>query len=551
MGSQIPNVNFPIRVSPPRPSTTPLADNQFHRYWRNFEEEGYLQRYWPDELDHESWIPKIRRILVQQFPEFANAEIKYFAKGTFNRLYSLTNPSWDKPYIFRVSIPVEPFFKTESEIATMEYVRRHTTMPVPPVIAYSSSDDNELGYEWILMEMMPGEPLRKLWPTMPNEARVQVFVDLAHHVKQLVSLRFSKFGNIFFADVADHVLPLQVSPAREPATDGDDVDKDIGPGKDFVLGRIVAQDFFFDKRVHYPGSRGPFETARELIDMRIELLGKRIRHLSPIEGEPWYCENDRELARYKDRVYELFDQMKSLVPTLVPHDNGPEDRGVLFHDDLSEHNLLLDPVTYKLMAVVDWESVSVLPAYETYDAMPAWLSDRDWRPTPLVLLERGIPPNDEWLVADKLRRVGEMGPSRREYLRIVGPLFDASSPETQRRVKNKQGLAKQLEIASFQHRPWWTAAWLAENGFSKGPVNTAMVVEEVLKKDTEAVSSEPEPLGVVNVDENTIQNSKLANPVAGGTGDKADAEAANNKAITWPSGAENGIVVKVGNKDAL
>ncbi|KAJ4306808.1 hypothetical protein N0V88_000176 [Collariella sp. IMI 366227] len=500
MGSRLdPIINSPIRVSPAHPTT--LADNKFHRYWRSHEEEGYLERYWPEEEDHETWIAAMRRILAQQFSQFADADIKYFAKGTFNRLYSLTNASWEKSYIFRVSIPVEPFYKTESEIATMEYIRRHTSIPVPPVIAYSSSDNNDLGYEWILMEMMPGEPLRKLWPTMPNEARVRVFVELAHHVKTLVSLQFSKFGNIFFADVADHVLTSQASQASqvsETRTGGIVIDKDLGPDKNFVLGRIVAQDFFFDKRLHYPGSRGPFNTTRELVDMRMDLLGKRIRHLSPNEGEAWYCENDRELARFKDRVYELFDQMKAIVPSLVPHDNGPEDRGVLFHDDLSEHNLLLDPVTYKLMAVVDWESVSVLPAYETYDAMPAWLSDRDWRPTPLVLLSRGISPNDEWLVADKLRRVGEMGPSRRAYLNIVGPLYDASSPETQRRIKNKQGVAKQLEIATFQHRPWWTAAWLAENGFSTGPVNSAMVVDEVLKKDVDTANGNVTKEGAVN-----------------------------------------------------
>jgi hypothetical protein len=476
MGSRSTNVDFPLRVSQPHQSKPPAED--LYRYWRSQADEGYLERYWPDDHDHNVWISSIRSILVRQFPDFADAEIQYFAKGTFNRLYSLTNPSLDKAYIFRVSIPVEPFFKTESEIATMEYVRRHTTMPIPRVIAFSSSDDNELGYEWILMEMMPGEPLRKLWSAMPDDARVALFAELAAHTKQLVALRFSKFGNLYFADVADRVLPREASPAPPPVTASDGtvvVDHDIGPGGRFVLGRIVAQEFFFDKRVYYPGSRGPFQTTRELVDMRVELLGKRIRHLSPVEGEPWYCENDRELARNKDRVYELFDQLKALVPRLVPEDNGPEDVGILWHDDLSEHNLLVDPVTFKLTAVVDWESVSIIPAYETQDGRPAWLSDRDWRPTPLVQLARGIPPNDEFIKADKLRRVGEMGPSREAYHRIVGPVYDDSSPETQQRVKNKQGIAKQLEIATFQHRPWWTADWMAENGFfSDGTADDAV-----------------------------------------------------------------------------
>ncbi|KAK4235375.1 phosphotransferase enzyme family-domain-containing protein [Achaetomium macrosporum] len=471
MGSQYKgtDIDFPIRVSiSPQPSKPPAPD--LHRYWRSNPDEGYLERYWPDEHNHDAWITTIRRLVARHFPDFGDARIRYFAKGTFNRLYSLTIPGRDPSYLFRVSIPVEPFFKTESEVATMEYVRRHTSMPVPRVIAFSSSDENELGYEWMLMEMMPGEPVRKVWDAMPAAARVRFFAELAAHVKQLVALRFSKFGSIYFGDVADLVIPRQVFPKYPPAGPSNNpadviVDKDIGPGGRFALGRIVSQEFFFDKRVYYPGSRGPFQSTRELIDMRVELLGKRIRDLSHIEGEAWYCENDRELAHNKDRVYGLFEQLKALVPRLVPHDNGPEDVGILWHDDLSEHNLLVDPITFKLTAVVDWECVSIIPAYETYDAVPAFLSDRDWRPTPLVHLARGIPPNDEFIAADKQRRAAEMGPARRAYHRIVGPLYDTSSPETHQRVRNKQGLAKQLEIASFQRRPWWTAAWLAENGF--------------------------------------------------------------------------------------
>ncbi|EGS23444.1 uncharacterized protein CTHT_0001370 [Thermochaetoides thermophila DSM 1495] len=454
-------VRFPIRMSPCRPREVTSTD--YHRYWRSHEEEGYLERYWPDQLDHEAWIPIIRKMLVQRFPAMANANITYFAKGTFNRLYSITMPNWDKKYIFRVSIPVEPFFKTESEVATMVYVYKNTTIPIPRVVAFSSSDDNELGYEWILMEMLDGVPLRTVWPDMDFAARCRLFREIAYHAKSLLRLRFSKFGNIYFSEVAEYVN------AMDCPANNEGMDTDLGPNGPFVLGRIVSQDFFFEKRVNYPASRGPFLTTRELVEERVKLLEKRIQDLAPEPGTPFYCENDRELARYQPLVQDLFDQLKALVPRLVPHDNGPEDVGVLWHDDLSEHNLIVDPITYKLVGIVDWESVSILPAYETYGGLPVWISDRDWRPTPLVLLSRGVPPNDEIIAAQKRQRELELGPIRREYYRIVGPLYDATSLETQQRVKNKQGLAKQLEIASFQHRPWATAMWLVENGYARDP----------------------------------------------------------------------------------
>ncbi|KAL2265317.1 hypothetical protein VTJ83DRAFT_6417 [Remersonia thermophila] len=473
MGSQaVPDTGMPIRVSDTH-QRRPIPPD-LHRYWRSHEEYGYLERYWPDD-DHEGWVKNIRAILASHLPDLATSDITYFAKGTFNRLYSITNPDWEgKAYVFRVSIPVEPFFKTESEVATMEYVRRHTSMPIPRVIAFSSSDDNELGHEWILMEMMPGQPLRTLWPRMPEEARVAVFAELAQHVKQLVALRFSKLGSIYFSDVADHVLPLEDAalpagpspnhkPCEAPGAPGIKLDRDIGPGNGFVLGRLVAQDFFFDKRIYYPGTRGPFTTTRSLIDVRASLLERRLRDLSPVPNQPWYCEMDREVSRHHARVLAIFQRLKALIPRLVPEHNGPEDAGVLWHDDLSEHNLLLDPVTFKLTAVLDWESVGVVPAYEAHHARPAWLSDRDWRPTPLVHLARGVPRNDEWLKKETLRRAGEMGGARRAYHEIVGTLYHTDE-ETKERARRKQKLAWFLAVDMLLRWPWWAEEWMKEEG---------------------------------------------------------------------------------------
>jgi hypothetical protein len=469
MTARFPETRFPIRVSPTRQFDPVKTANNLHRYWRSQAIEGYLERYWPGEVNHDAWIYNIRGLLAQQFPQFANAEIKYFSAGTFNRLYSISEPHWTTTYLFRVSIPVEPFFKTESVVATLEYVRQHTLMPVPRVIAFSSSDANDLGYEWILMEMLQGVPLRAVWDKMPEAARIKLFAEVASHAKQLLSLRFNTFGSIYFADVANRVGVLnQPSPALKTNGNTNDIDTGVGLDGPFVIGRIVSQDFFFNKRVHFPSSRGPFQTTRQLVDARMDLLGQRIRNLSTTPGEPYFCGSDEALARHQSFVHVIFDHLKGLVPHLVPQDNGPEDVGVLWHDDLSEHNLLVDPVTFKLTGVVDWECVSILPAYESYDALPAFLSDRDWRPIPLTLIERGVKPNDEVVAAKILEREKEFGAIRREYHKIVGPLYDATSAETQRRLKDKRGLAKQLELPQFEHRPWATATWIVEIGLGRG-----------------------------------------------------------------------------------
>ena len=44
-----------------------------------------------------------------------------------------------------------PRLKTESEVATMHYLRRNTSIPVPEVYHYDSNPYNRLGGEYILM----------------------------------------------------------------------------------------------------------------------------------------------------------------------------------------------------------------------------------------------------------------------------------------------------------------------------------------------------------------------------------------------------------------
>lgn len=44
-----------------------------------------------------------------------------------------------------------PRLKTESEVATMEYIRMHTSIPVPTVYFYDSNPYNRLGGEYIIM----------------------------------------------------------------------------------------------------------------------------------------------------------------------------------------------------------------------------------------------------------------------------------------------------------------------------------------------------------------------------------------------------------------
>ena len=80
------------------------------------------------------------------------------AKGSASKVYAI-HRDVKVDYIMRISLPVEPHRKTLSEQATIEYVRQHTKISVPEVITLSMQSSNTLGFEWTIMQRIPGDKL--------------------------------------------------------------------------------------------------------------------------------------------------------------------------------------------------------------------------------------------------------------------------------------------------------------------------------------------------------------------------------------------------------
>lgn len=102
--------------------------------------------------------------------------VKFLAKGAFNKVYTVDTKTTSavKSYIFRATLPVEPSDKVRNEVATLDYIKQRTTIPVPSVIAYDSSSENDLGFEWILTEKIPGAPLHDIWPRLSDTSKVTI-----------------------------------------------------------------------------------------------------------------------------------------------------------------------------------------------------------------------------------------------------------------------------------------------------------------------------------------------------------------------------------------
>ncbi|RPA74568.1 hypothetical protein BJ508DRAFT_215288, partial [Ascobolus immersus RN42] len=100
--------------------------------------------------------------------------VRFLGEGMFNKAYLVKVLGVEKEFFFRVRLPVDPHHRTASEVATLEFLRRNTSIPVPRVYAYDSSSDNSLKFKWILMDRVKGVPLREVWDSIKLEHMVDV-----------------------------------------------------------------------------------------------------------------------------------------------------------------------------------------------------------------------------------------------------------------------------------------------------------------------------------------------------------------------------------------
>lgn len=121
--------------------------------------------------------------------------VQFLAEGAFNKVFTITCEKGE--FVFRVALPVAPNVKTLSEVATIALIRAKTSIPVPHVLAYSADLDNEMGFEWILMERVNGRPLEDCWHELSWLQKELLVQKMAQYLTELSCLRFTGIGSVY------------------------------------------------------------------------------------------------------------------------------------------------------------------------------------------------------------------------------------------------------------------------------------------------------------------------------------------------------------------
>ena len=394
---------------------------------------------WVRDLDEATIRSILKHHLASELPNplhDGSLGVSFFAEGAFNRLYLISYAGHPTEYLLRVTLPVEPYFKTESEVATLMFLSAKTSIPVARVIAWDSSSGNELGFEWLLMERVKGVILEGVWRTVSWQDKHVLTADVAEMVKRLRAFKFDRIGSLYFEsalrqnpseqDKINSSLPRageeedalaigretcsthSVEKEAEMATTSDITEvekedahedatlkrpsteltrravppkrndyKNLGP---FTIGPLFDSIFYMEDRVYLLGDRGPYKSSYDMLKAEVEIQlewiknGRSIMHSPSLLDEAGYREDDFE--REAPIMEALSHEYLDILPQICQHEK-PGLGYVLHHNDLNARNILVDPASYKITGIVDWEMANVVPNWMA-SVHPVFLQDIDF-----------------------------------------------------------------------------------------------------------------------------------------------------------------------------
>jgi len=329
-------------------------------------------------------------------PVVADPAVHLHTTGAYNKLYLIESPSkGGQRYMMRVSLPVDPGNKTRGEVATLRLVRKrvsgHNIIPVPAVVDYDDTTKNEIGFEWVLMQLLPGRPAYYRWRNMTMPQKEDLVRRVAEFQAKLARVGPGPGpppggtigGNGGSGGGGFRTIGTLGAHSDNPELLGDSGDGVGGAGL-AIPGRIVHPVFFTGPHYHYAVPRGPFRSSHDWLRSFLNIiikehtaalasfkLSRRSKDNSTAtNGNAMHHmhHDDTEMDReYAESTLRVARKLLRLLPKLFPSVINPPERTMLWHDDLSLNNILVsDDATganQQVTGIIGWECASTMPTW--------------------------------------------------------------------------------------------------------------------------------------------------------------------------------------------
>ena len=260
-------------------------------------------------------------------PESKNFQPEAWREGSFNVCFWVNVEGVEQQWVVRFAKPIAERslikMKLRSEVATTQFLDQNTRVPVPKVIGYGEGDESIPPF--LIMENIDGIRLTLLWGVNVGPSIVSKLLRSLpeiHH--ELLSHPFDRIGMLDLPS-NNGASPVFTTPfsldALEHCRDG------VSP-------------------MLYP----PFENVSQYYDYKLEIWNRRLR-------EQRNSVDSRADALRKfinaDIIREFLRQFSD-----SSQENGPF---YLVHPDIGGNNVIIDPQTWTVKAIIDWEGACTLP----------------------------------------------------------------------------------------------------------------------------------------------------------------------------------------------
>lgn len=271
----------------------------------------------------------LNQIVVLEWPEQTLKDIL----NTCNVIPQSTDSSTS--LLLRIASGEVPNVKLENEAATLLWVAANTSIPVPRIVHHDSTTTNPLQHEYAIMTYSNGLPGSIAYPNLTNEKMDYILDQLADHILQLYQKPF------------DCVAGLKTTSENQVVP---------GPVVDESQWTMPEIEKNWPTTTKYedltPVSPNGFSSFTEYLTERLQCYIRATPAHPALQSLPYLSRTNIQLLEQFIEVISKPEQAAIINDTTY----------ILAHRDLHFGQLLLDPDTAQINAVLDWEFAAIIPA---------------------------------------------------------------------------------------------------------------------------------------------------------------------------------------------
>lgn len=278
-------------------------------------------------------LPLIERLGGGDFNRIVGITLPFSkTKQDCNRKLVLRVPRWDRGQTGRV-------------VATLDYVRQKSAVPIANVVAKDLGNDNPLGSPYVIQERIPGNDLETLWTDLNHSQRCVMAREVGVVIKSLLKLESSEAGQIQASSMSTGTAGSHtVVPFELKNVDGDLFEEAEEQDSATCIGVILRES-----------------------QLTIDLFRCQISR--------WRAVDVARNAGAVERTVGIWDSMLKIVEEMDELSLFTTKLHCLCHVDLHPRNIMAEihpDSSVQVTGILDWDEAVVAPKFVNCEP-PGWL----------------------------------------------------------------------------------------------------------------------------------------------------------------------------------